>query len=167
MNIKIIVQMILIIFVVFALVGCDSNDYDLVVCKSTYQAKMIESDTICTLTYNIYYSNKIVKKIYVTEEYKLENGSIEDLIGFSESTDYTFNQDYFNVKGFTYSSELYDTTFIMKMTLDYTVLDINNISDDIKGFFFSEQVGDEYDNVSLEKLINYYSALGFECKEAG
>lgn len=55
----------------------------------------------------------------------------------------------------------------MKMTLDYTVLDMNNISDDVKGFFFSEQVGDEYDNVSLEKLINYYSALGFECKEAG
>lgn len=157
--------MILIVFVAFTLVGCDPNDYDLAVCKSTYQTKMMESDTICTLTYHVYYSNDTVKKINATEEYKLENGSIEDLIRFSESTDYTFNQEFFKIKGFTYSSELHDTTFIMKMTLDYTVLDINNISDDVKGFFFSEQVGDEHNRVSFEKLINYYSDLGFECKE--
>jgi len=166
MNIKNIVRIVLITFIiVVVLIGCDSTNYALIICESSYDGKILESDMACTLTYYVYYDNKVVKELNIIEEYKLKGGSIEDLIWFSESTDYTFNQDHFNVKGFTYSSELNDANFIIQMTLDYSLLDVNSISDDVKGFFFAEQMIDEHNSVSLDKLIDYYSVLGFECKE--
>lgn len=123
-----------------------------------------ESRIIGTQTIYIHYYNDYVIKTIYTEESKLtKNGKYDDLKNYANAIENTFSKDMFKVEGFEYSSELDDTSFTSKITIDYTKLNENDLSDDVKEFFYGKGLNmiDKDSNVIYDKMLETYTKFGF------
>ena len=123
------------------------------------------SEATRTLTVYVYHHDNIVTKSVFIEKYQLsENANIQDLKDYSDSVEYTFSSDIFQVKGFEYSADLEETNFTFRTTTDYTMLEYEDVEGEAKIYFYGEDSDliDEDNNVLFDKLIEEYTGWGVE-----
>jgi len=154
----------LIILIIFELVGCSTDNRKVIYNMGPIKTTISGMDATVKFSINIYHDNNFVTKIEETDEYKLsENGHTEELKKYAESIEDIYNQDMFKVVGFGHLSQLNDTSFTSEITIDYTKVKFNDLSDEIKVFFYGSDLDllDKDHNVLYDKMIDYYKKNGF------
>ena len=156
----------ILLWVIILPIGCQADVSSIAVGKIKPTITQLgASEATKTMTVYVYHNDNIVTKTVFIEKYMLsENASIQDLEDYSNSVEYTFSSDIFQVKGFEYSAELEETSFTFKTTIDYTLLEYEDIQGEAKTYFYGKDsdLVDKDNNVLFDKLIEEFIGWGFE-----
>ena len=150
---KLLKSSLLLILLVIFTTGCTK------VTKCTLTSNQSASGYTLKSTYNIYSNKDVVDKVEWTEEYESKNTTTLAYFEKQLNDQYKSNNDKY--KGYTYTVTNENGKVISKVTLDYSVMDIDKFIEDnpaMKSFMNSDN------KVTLEGQKAIYETAGATCE---
>lgn len=148
--------LIVLLFSVFILSGCEGTSNDEVV-HCTRAASLSDSNTTVDLKYDIYYKDKYVKRTVSTEQ--ITSSDKNTLSEYESSYKKVFDQ-YKDIKYYDNTITINDRSLISVTKIDYTKVDFNQILEieGEKGNVFTKD-----GKVKLKTLVDLYEKYGSQC----
>lgn len=145
---------VLAVMLLVLVTGCASSKEEKMVCTRTSTMNKIELD----LNYQVYYQGDVVNKVQTTE--KITSTSKETLATYKQAVEGLYS-NFDDIKHYNYDITIEGDTLTSKTDINYSKININDL---LKIDSSIEQLLNENNKISLEKITQVYESTGAICK---
>lgn len=145
---------VLAVMLLVLVTGCASSKEEKMVCTRTSTMNKIELD----LNYQVYYQGDVVNKVQTTE--KITSTSKETLATYKQAVEDLYS-NFDDIKHYNYDITIEGDTLTSKTDINYSKININDL---LKIDSSIEQLLNENNKISLEKITQVYESTGAICK---